>query len=125
MNHKATIVTIVGFFIATSFCDASHCPHNDEVTIKLEELAKNGTATFNNDIYHLIGPDKTSIFYRGKLLENDTQLNGFLKLTKLIDRKLLKAEAHHLDLLPTPNFCAYKITIGENSEVIALLADSG
>jgi hypothetical protein len=54
-------------------------------------------------------------------LENDAQLNGFLKVSRVFDPSLPpKAEAHHIDLVPTPNFCAYEISLGENKQVIAI-----
>lgn len=101
--------------------NATWCPKNDEVSHKIEELAIHGKATIGEGSYHLISRSETSIFYTGKLLENEIQLNGFLKVTKLLENNLsAKAEARLLPLLPKPNFCAYKISLGENTQVIAL-----
>jgi len=99
---------------------ATWCPHSEEVTNKVEELATYGKTMIGSKTYHLIGRNETSIFYTEKLLENDIQLNGFLKISKLLDQKLPKPETRLIDLLPAPNFCAYKISMGENSQVIAL-----
>lgn len=122
---KSMFLTVVTVFATTSsLCSASLCPHNDEVTGKIEELAHEGKATFPNGTYHLIGRDQTSIFLTERILENDAQLNGFLKVSQLLDKNLpKKAEAHLINLVPTPNFCAYKVSLGENVQVIALLSD--
>ncbi len=122
MGDKRKLLAIMTMFIASSWsCHATLCPHNDEVSRKIEELATDGKALFQGDTYHLISKPETYPYYSGKLLGNDTQLNGFLKVTKLLDKNLTaKAEARLLPLLPTPNFCAYKISLGENTQVIAL-----
>ncbi len=122
MSTVRKITASIGMLIvSSSICSASLCPHNDAVTAKIEELATHGKATIENNTYHLIGKDSTNIFYQEKLLENDTQLNGFLKVSRIIDRSLPKtATAHLIDLVPTPNFCAYKISFGANEQVIAL-----
>ena len=120
-NKRKQVVIILMLIGSSSISDAALCPPNDDVSRKIEELATDGKATFQDGIYHLISKPETSIFYTGKLLENDVQLNGFLKATKLLDKNLpAKAEAHLLPLLPTPNFCAYKVSLGENTQVIAL-----
>lgn len=122
MRNKSTLLAlIITLITSSSVCNAALCPHNDEVSNKIEELAADGKVTFGDATYHLISKSETSIFYTGKLLENDAQLNGFLKVTKVLDKNLsAKAEARLLPLLPTPNFCAYKISLGENTQVIAL-----
>jgi hypothetical protein len=122
MSYARRIITLVGIIaVSTSFSCQALCPHNDAVTAKIEELAAHGKATIENKTYHLIGRDSTNIFYQEKLLENDVQLNGFLKVSRLIDRSLPeKAKAHLIDLVPTPNFCAYKVSLRENEQVIAL-----
>lgn len=120
-NKSKTLAITAMLIVSSSFCSASLCPHNDEVTSKIKELANDGKATFSYGTYHLIGRENTSIFYTEKLLENDTQLNGFLKVSKLLDKNLPeKAEAQLIELIPTPNFCAYRILLGKNSQVIAL-----
>jgi hypothetical protein len=107
--------------LSPSLCLASFCPPNEAVTAKLDQFAAHGKATIDNATYQLIGNDSTNIFYQEKLLENDAQLNGFLKVSRVFDRDLpAKAEARHLDLVPTPNFCAYEISLGENKQVIAI-----
>jgi hypothetical protein len=121
MRNKSTLLTLTIMLITSSSACATLCPHNDDVSHKIEELAADGKATFGDATYHLISKSETSIFYTGKLLENDAQLNGFLKVTKGLDKNLSgKAEARLLPLLPAPNFCAYKISLGENTQVIAL-----
>lgn len=122
MSGKSRLRAIMTILIASSWgCHATLCPHNDEVSHKIEELATDGKALFQDGTYHLISKPETYPYYSGKLLGNDAQLNGFLKVTKLLDKNLTeKAEVHLLPLLPTPNFCAYKISLGENFQVIAL-----
>jgi hypothetical protein len=112
------IILLMG---SSSICCATQCPHNAEVTSKIEALATDGKAIIEDQTYHLIGRDETSLFYQEKLLSNDVQLNGFLKVSKLLEPNLPdKAQAQFLPLLPTPNFCTYRISLGENSRVIAL-----
>jgi hypothetical protein len=122
MNTKSALLTVMGLLvISSSICSAVLCPHNDDVANKIPELANTGKATFQNETYKLIGRESTGIFYTGKFLENDTQLNGFLQVSKLLDSNLPeKAEARLIALLPNPNFCAYKISLGDNTQVIAL-----
>ena len=122
LRRKILALTIL-FIGSSSICFATQCPHNDDVTSKIDGLANDGKAMIGDKTYHLIGRDETSIYYQEKLLSNDAQLNGFLEVSKLLDPNLPeKAQAHLLPLLPTPNFCAYKIYLGENSHVIALSA---
>lgn len=122
MNHSIKFTALLGILLfSPSLSLASLCPHNAEVTAKIDQLATHGKATIDNETYQLVGRDRTNIFYQEKLLENDVQLNGFLKVSKLFDRDLpAKAEARHIDLVPTPNFCAYEISLGENKQVIAI-----
>jgi len=122
MQDKRTLLILTIMLIgSSSVCKATLCPHNDDVSHKIEELAADGKAAFADDTYYLISKSETGIFYTGKLLENDAQLNGFLKVTRMLDKNFTgKAEARLLPLLPTPNFCAYKISLGENTQVIAL-----
>lgn len=122
MRIISKIITIMGLLVVSSaMCSAVLCPHNDEVTSKIPELASTGKATLQNQSYQLIGRESTGIFYPEKFLENDIQLNGFLAVSKVLDRNLPeKAEAHLIALLPNPNFCAYKISLGETTQVIAI-----
>jgi len=106
--------------ISSSLCSAIACPSNDAVTHQIEKLANNGTATFEDSTYQLIGKDKTSIYYSEQLLENDAQLNGFLKVTKLFDKNQAEAEAKLIALVPTPNFCVYQVSLGDTKGFIAL-----
>ena len=123
-NKRKRVALVFMLVESSSISNAALCPPNDDVSRKIEELATDGKATFQDGTYHLISKPETSIFYTGELLENDAQLNGFLKVTKLLDKNLpAKAEAGLLPLLPTPNFCAYKISLGENTQVIALSLD--
>jgi hypothetical protein len=124
--HRSKILALTVLFIgSSSICSATQCPHNADVTSKIEELAMDGKATFGDATYHLISKPETGIYYSGKLLENDAQLNGFLQVTQLLEPKLTnKAQAKLLPLLPPPNFCAYKISLGENAHVIALSSAS-
>lgn len=122
MQIYSRILAVAGILIGSSLaCHATACPPNDDVSRKIEDLAANGKATFQNETYRLISKPETYPYYSGKLLENDTQLAGFLKVTKLLGKNLTeKAEAHLLSLLPSPNFCAYKISLGKDTQVIAL-----
>lgn len=122
-NKGKRFALIVMLIESSSISNATFCPPSEDVSNKIEELANHGNAIFRNTTYHLISKPETSIFYTGKLLENDAQLNGFLKVTKVFDKNLPeKVEARLLPLLPTPNFCAYKISLGENIQIIALSA---
>ena len=122
-NKGKRFALIVMLIESSSISNATFCPPSEDVRNKIEELANHGNAIFRNTTYHLISKPETSIFYTGKLLENDAQLNGFLKVTKVFDKNLPeKVEARLLPLLPTPNFCAYKISLGENIQIIALSA---
>jgi hypothetical protein len=121
MNASTKLMTILGIIsLSSSLNTIALCPHNELVTAKIEDLATHGKATIENETYHLIGRDVTNIFYQNKLLENDAQLNGFLKVSSLLDNNLPKAQAHLIDLVPTPNFCAYEISLGDTKQVIAL-----
>ena len=122
MHYSSKVIAILAVvFLSSPLCFASLCPHNDEVTARIDQLAAQGKATIDNQTYHLIGRDQTNIFYQEKLLENHVQLDGFLKVSRIFDRSLpAKAEARLIDLVPTPNFCAYEIALGENKQVIAI-----
>lgn len=121
MNHSIRLTTILGMiFLSSSFESKAICPQNDMVTAKINDLANHGKAAIGTETYHMIGHAETSIFYQNKLLENDVQLNGFLKVSKLFNNNLPKPQAHLIDLVPTPNFCAYEIAFGEDRQVIAL-----
>jgi hypothetical protein len=122
-NKRKRVALVFMLVESSSMTHASLCPRNEDVSHKIEELATHGNAAFGNTTYQLISKPETGIFYSGKLLENDMQLNGFLNVTKVLDKNSPeKAEARLLPLLPAPNFCAYKISIGENTQVIALSA---
>ncbi|MBM3469142.1 MAG: hypothetical protein FJX71_06935 [Alphaproteobacteria bacterium] len=114
------IIVGIMFLLSPPCFGSTWCPRNEEVTFKIEELATNDKVTLDKETYHLIGRDKTSIFLSGKFLENSTQLEGFLKVSRLLDKNLNSPEAHLIRLLPTPNFCAYRISLGKSTQFIAL-----
>jgi hypothetical protein len=114
-------MTFLGMlFLSSSHLSHATCPHNDLITAKLDDFANHGKATIEAETYHLVGRDATNIFYQYKLLENDVQLNGFISVSRLFDNNLPKPHAQLIALVPTPNFCAYEIALGEKKQVIAI-----
>ena len=118
MSKSRILSALVTLAASTSLCKADSCPSQSVLKDQnATELAHTGETTISGKVYKIIGKNKTGNDYNHKLLDTSKHLEGFLKVNKH-DGEHVKSR--FVSVKTPEGFCAYNISVGEQSAVVAL-----
>lgn len=124
MSKSKILAAMVVLISSTSLCKANTCPSQRDLNDQnITELSHSGQTSIDGKVYKMIGKNKTGNDYNHKLLDTSNHLEGFVKIAKADGGASIRPNGSTVGIVSveTPEgFCAYNISVGKKSAVIAL-----
>lgn len=124
MSKSRILATMVVLIASTSFCKANNpCPSQTEVKEhEVKTLANNGQVKIGGEVYKIVGEDKITNNYNKKLVNTKQDLEKFLSEAKHGKDPTGGNTLRATSVQTPPGYCAYNISLGGTSKVIAISA---
>jgi hypothetical protein len=123
MSKSKILAAMLVLISSTSLCKANTCPSQRDLNDQnITELSHHGQTSIDGKVYKMIGKNKTGNDYNHKLLDTSKHLEDFLKINKHgeINKHDEKVRSRFVSVQIPEGFCAYNISVGEQSAMIAL-----